>query len=871
MGESKAIITRRMFDEAKRYVETVLQAGVPLVDADYNDQMDSTYTQLRRIIQSCLGDGALGDAFLISQNLPDPANNFLINGGQVPTTVDFTVNADKTVELPQPGPEGLFNKGLHAQLLADETFKVGVETAPTSTGITQTAIPDDTLEDSAAQFVPGAFVGMVLTPDLTDPGTTHVIIANTANGIQVGAAITAPVGANYRVGMTTPVVDRKDLVYLDCYLDEIDSAEDTDLKHTIDSMQITAMLRWKLIETVLVIEDIALPYTMPSGWTDTDGNPHVLVPLALIERVGGNPNITDAMITDLRRKIFRLDEIDDRFVNVTGDTMTGTLVMEANITLALGRRVLGTCIIDGNALCEDTVANRHMKRDSHLLGDLDAVPTWSEVNDPIDAGYFKVHDNRYYTKTEIDSILGRNLVSNGMFEDGFVLWENDAPRPLYGYPPLEASRAIVSISLCGTLCGEEFCGCRALEVHLPVGNRSCIICAVRQEVCGGIKCGGEFLLIENICVTQGDEAVIPYFVLDLYSSCRYVGTRMIRMWEPGLDDPFKPGLTIQDGLTRLEKRIELAKCVDNAVLTLCFEIIPLTELPPIPPVPPECDECRQGDPLGAGTGAMWACIENPVQITPWAMCRFFDPDFAPDNDISVEIYSNRPSAPVRIMLVDEDGKRAYYDHVCAGGIETVTVSLAAMTIPDGTPNWAAIVSWCLYWTEPLAHDEYATDNWKTAGGVALVEGWDDVETLLDSGEASCGYFSEPEAPRGLEAPRDLAPPILTRDDGPLPPLPYPPTPACEVGPEPFEFSVCAAQIRRISGPEGEIDPGVGCKTNKIPVITNVYLDGRVEFVTAFNQVQTVLEVLEEECLEPETEPEPEPEPPPEPPPEPEPD
>jgi len=851
MGASTAIITRRMFQEQKRYVQTVLQAGVPLVDADYNDQMDSNFTQLRRIIQSCLGDGALGDAFLVSQNLPNLVNEFLINGGDTLASVALTVKADKTVVLPQPGPEGMFNKGHHAQLWADETFMSGGQTAPVSTSLIQTVLPSDTLVDTAANFTPGALVGRVLTPDLAVPANAYAVVANGANTIQVGVSMVAAAGAQYRVGLTTPGAARKDLVYLDCYLDETNSTEDADLKHTIDSMTIEAMLRWKLVQTVKVEEGVALPYAMPSGWTDTDGNPHVVVPLALIERPAGNPTVTDAMITDLRRKLFRLDEIDDRFVNVTGDTMTGVLAMQANITVALGRKVLGTCIIDANALCEDTVAQRHMKRSSHLLDAVDNVPTWSEVNDPADPNHFKVHDNRYYTKSILDAMLGANLISNGMFMDGLDGWENLAPLPLYGYPQLEASRAIVAMSLCGATCEGGFCSCRSLQLYVPPSNRACVICVTRQEVCGGITCGGEFLLIMTLCVTKGEEAVIPFLVFDLYSSCQYVGTKRYAMWEPGLDDPEKPGITVQDGFIRMEKKVEWPKCIDNAVVTVCFEIVPLHELPPVPPEPPACDVCRQGPQITEGTGALWACIESPVQITPFAMCRYFPAPVPVVDAVSFDVQSNRPGALLRTMLMDSEGKRAYHDDVPTGGVDSFLVTAASFQIPDGSFNWQSVVSWCLYWGDPQPYDEYVTDNWKIDNqllrdriDIPNVGSWDDLEYLFLNQLAGCGYQAEPDAPRGIMAPEG------SRQARQPEPDPNPLSPACEVGPEAFEVSVCAVQMRRISGPEGEIDPGIGCKTNKIPVITTVELDGTVNFTTAHNQVATVVEVLEEECSEP---------------------
>jgi len=835
MGQNTAIITRNMYDEARRYVLTVLQAGVPLVDADYNDQMLSLFTQLRRVVQTGIGDGSVGDAFKIQQYLPDPVNNFMVTGGQTLATAAITIDATpKVTALPQPGPEGLFNKGHNAQLWASETYKVGTETAPGSTKISTTAFPDDTLEDSAAQFVPGSLVGLTLVPDITVPANQYPIVANTANTIQANGTMVVVAGQNYRVMMTTPGANRKDLVYLDCYLDEINPTEDTNLKHQFDSMLIEAMFREKIIQTVLVQEGVTLPMSIPTGWTDADGNAHVIVPLALFDRPAVNANITDAMITDLRRKIFRLDEIDDRFVNVTGDTMTGTLVMQANIIMAPGRKVLGTCVIDGNALCENVVAQRHMKRDSHLLGSFDAVPTWSQVNNPLDPNHFKVHDNRYYEKSVLDAMIGANLISNGLFDDGLVGWENLAPRPLYGYPQMEADKIIVAISLCGATCEGGFCSCRSLQVYIPAGNRICTVCAVRQEVCGGIKCGGEFMLIHTLCVTKGEEAVIPFLVFDLYSSCQYVGTRRYQMWTPSLDQPDKLGIDKYDGFVRMEKKIDLPKCVDNAVVTLCFQVIPLKVLNP-PPPPITCDECRQGDPLTEGTGAIWFCVENPVQLTPFAICRNFPTPEAVVDAVSFDIQSSRPGVTVRTILLDASGKRAYHDDVLTGGLDSFLVTRPSFSMPDGQVDWQNIISWCQYWQDPQAYDDNATDNWKIDN--VLVEGWNDIEALFEQQLAYCGYQEEPGQPRSMN-----------RGPTPVPPDPNPPSPACEVGPDPFEISICAVQMRRISGPEGEIDPGIGCKTNKIPVITTVQLDGTVNFTPAFNQVATVLEVLEEDCL-----------------------
>jgi hypothetical protein len=93
MGASSANVSRNMFNEQNRYIQTVLQAGVPVMDADYNDGEQSFYTQLRRAITNTIGDGSRGDAFLISGI---PANN------------DFTINGG---DLGDMGPETLYVKG----------------------------------------------------------------------------------------------------------------------------------------------------------------------------------------------------------------------------------------------------------------------------------------------------------------------------------------------------------------------------------------------------------------------------------------------------------------------------------------------------------------------------------------------------------------------------------------------------------------------------------------------------------------------------------------------------------------------------------------------------------------------------------------
>jgi hypothetical protein len=868
MGINSAVISRDMYAEASRYVMTVLQAGVPLVDADYNDQMVSFFTQLRRVVQSSLGDGAAGDAFKIVQNPIGLVNDFIIRGGTTLPSISLTVNADGSVVLPQPGPEQLFVKGHQAQLPADETYKAGVQTVPISVSFATAIFANDTLVDTAANYIPGSLVGKTLQPNLGNVAT-FIIIANSANTIQVGASMTAVAspGNRYRVYLTTPPAgpNRKDLVYLDVYLDEIDSVEDPNLLHTIDSINIEAMRRKKLIQTVLVREGVVLPLVIASGYNDADGNPHVLVPLAIIDRPGGNATIVDSMITDVRRKIFSLDAVSDQFVDVAGDTMTGPLVMQANIVLDPGRKVLGTCIIDGAALCPESVEQKHFKRTSHLLGRGNLTPTWNQVNNPADANHFLVHDNRYYTKDEIDNIIGVNLITNGLFDDCLDGWENGAPQPLYGYPPQEAANVVISCGLCGSPCGPVPCSCRTIQVHVPEFNRACYICVVRQEVCGGIRCGGDFLLIETVCVTKGNEAVRPFMILDLYSSCKYVGTKQIPMFTPPENDPLKPGLTIQDGFVRMEVPVSLAKCIDNVVMTLCFEIVPLSELPPLP-IPETCDTCKQGVALDEGTGSLEFCIESLSGVDPWVSSRLFPIPVAVGNQIKMTVSTDAPGQTVSVVLFDSLGKKAYADRVLSGGQEELTVTTGTMVQPDGPVDFSQIAKWSIIWLNPVAGQHSNTDNWRgfTDAAPLLLEGWNDVVTSFTNLEVECGYAPDPIS-RSLVAPRSVAPRgpqedlIIINGNGHDRTAPqqraldrdilgHELATKCEVGAGDFDFAICGAQIRRISGAEGSGNALSACNLNTIPIIKRAFIDGRIEFTPAKNQVSTIIEVLEENCI-----------------------
>ena len=285
MGARTANISRNMYDENKRFASVIHQQGKPLVDADLNDSSDIIRNGLQRLIQKFIGDFCYDDSFKIFGSGLD--NDFTITGG------------DGSNE----GAGRILVGGNITFLLDDRRYKENdnVECTPVSTALTETI-----LTDSAGNFTLGGsddnLVGRALVPDISQPGNTYTITANTQNTITVtGTMVTDGAEANdhYRVELSTPSgADRTDEVYLDVYLDEISGDDDPDIKHTL-GMTIETARRKKIIQNVFVAEGV----TTPAYYIDYDGNQHYTLKIATIERYDGQDAINIADITDCRRII----------------------------------------------------------------------------------------------------------------------------------------------------------------------------------------------------------------------------------------------------------------------------------------------------------------------------------------------------------------------------------------------------------------------------------------------------------------------------------------------------------------------------------------------------------------------------------------
>jgi hypothetical protein len=126
-------------------------------------------------------------------------------------------------------------------------------------------------------------------------------------GIEVGIASATLYSDKNKDPLSTPTVDRTDLVYLDVFLTEVGAAADPSLANDPDvGFQTSVRLRPDWI--VRVAEGATGLPTAPAG--------HVFGPLALLHRPAGADKIAASMITDLRQSRLTMSHIEQRLALV---------------------------------------------------------------------------------------------------------------------------------------------------------------------------------------------------------------------------------------------------------------------------------------------------------------------------------------------------------------------------------------------------------------------------------------------------------------------------------------------------------------------------------------------------------------------------
>ena len=144
---------------------------------------------------------------------------------------------------------------------------------------------------------------------------------------------------HYRVNLSTPVGARNDYAYIDMYFEEVGGADDPDLIHAFAAPSESSR-RWKVRQIIRVLEG----YTeVPiARFTDIDGTPHAIVPIAIIARTATS-TITQAMITDIRRDVSGFVDIKEEVIEARGNR--GVLGDRLSQSMAPNGDILSTAAV----------------------------------------------------------------------------------------------------------------------------------------------------------------------------------------------------------------------------------------------------------------------------------------------------------------------------------------------------------------------------------------------------------------------------------------------------------------------------------------------------------------------------------------------
>lgn len=293
--------SRFIYSEAKRYLAVLMQQGVPVVDADWNDYQEAFITFMRRFLQFSVGDGSPNDGFKIEESGTSNVNNFTIKGG------------DGSNE----GAGRIFAGGFPGMLVSDVDYvSTSIDIHPIVVSRTDTV-----LTDTAANYDVDELVGRDLVPDITIPASTFTILSNTATTITVAGGLNLATSArkHYRINPSTPSGGgRNDEVYVDMWLDEISSDDDSNLIHAF--VVPTEAARRLLLRQVIKIKEGG---TTPADFIDSDGNQHITLKLATLARLNGDNTVTTAMITDDRLAVGDFATIKNEVANARNSVLLG--------------------------------------------------------------------------------------------------------------------------------------------------------------------------------------------------------------------------------------------------------------------------------------------------------------------------------------------------------------------------------------------------------------------------------------------------------------------------------------------------------------------------------------------------------------------
>jgi hypothetical protein len=386
--------TRDTFDRLKHYVGVRLQQGVPIIDADWNEQEDIRKYELRSFLKWFVGSGVPkgGDGFRIYPIDGGGAGTIVLTSNRTePGFSAIVVNtADSTAADALgfgPGNDSASRTGSSpARLTGDRaepftlgegmTFVVSTDGLPEQTVTFQA---DDFVNigeataDEVVAAIGSAMDNLTLSVgegndfrirggDGTPDGAGRCLVDGwevvnerdltySAQPLYDNSDLAEMWGVEPLEPIPDPTTHRTDTVYLDVWEREVDSEEDFD--HLVNpAIGIETCVRLKREWVVRVAVDQSSPPDSPP-----DG--HVYYPLARLTRTANEPRILPEQIADMRRTGLSLDAGDiDATLYTSGDPLISGDVVRLTDLLG-GLRIKPGVPIDpttvGQATCFVTV------------------------------------------------------------------------------------------------------------------------------------------------------------------------------------------------------------------------------------------------------------------------------------------------------------------------------------------------------------------------------------------------------------------------------------------------------------------------------------------------------------------------------------
>lgn len=301
MGAKTGSYSRFIYDKAKQYVYPLVPQGKAILDADFNDWFEILFNIQKDLLHN-LSAGSFDDG-VFSEDPPNPGGFEVVESS--------TENQDNFVVSPGDG----YLQGLPLMLVEEDDdieYLPDVDAAGATVGRanlhSRVTYVDynilnpgyTTVKDSAMKWPDDAHNGREIVPDISDTTTAHTIAdTKSDNEILISGDVSSQftVGEPYLIKLSTPGGSRTDQIWLNTYLDEVDSVEDPDLLHPIKGGY-EGCRRMKCRTIIEIEEDTGGSPAFATDYVDADGNQHYRVMLAEITR--NDAYLETADITDQR-------------------------------------------------------------------------------------------------------------------------------------------------------------------------------------------------------------------------------------------------------------------------------------------------------------------------------------------------------------------------------------------------------------------------------------------------------------------------------------------------------------------------------------------------------------------------------------------